>query len=154
MARRIVFATVVFACFLLLAVMPAGAETRLALIIGNADYRHTNKLDNPVNDAKLIAATLKKQQFDVSEHIDADLRQMRRALQALFAKVERAGKDAVVAVYYAGHGVQVAGANFLIPVDAKVREAIRAQTPLLTRHPGGEAARDVEAIAQQLAQAS
>lgn len=45
---------------------------------------------------------------------------MRRALQTFFAKVEKAGKDAVVAVYYAGHGVQVNGANYLIPVDAEI----------------------------------
>ena len=87
----------------------AHAEARLALVIGNAAYKHTSKLDNAANDARLVASTLKRQGFDVTEQIDADLKQMKRALGAFFAKVQRAGKDAVVVVYLPGTACRCEG---------------------------------------------
>ena len=120
---------------LALLVDPAAAEARVALVIGNSSYKATTSLDNPVNDAELVATTLARQGFDLTEHVNADLKQMKRALQAFSVKVRRAGRDAVFVVFYAGHGVQVRGLNYLIPVDAEIDteegvdvEAIRADS--------------------------
>ncbi len=96
------------------------AEARLALVIGNSAYKHATRLDNAVNDSRLMSATLKRQGFDVSEYAEADLKQMKRALQAFAAKVATTGPDTTVLFYYAGHGVQVRGANYLVPIDAEI----------------------------------
>jgi uncharacterized caspase-like protein len=103
---------------LLLVCQPAFAEKRVALVLGNSAYQNVAKLPNPVNDGAVIAATLKDAGFDVvdSRH-DLPATETRRALRD-FADVAR---DADIAlVYYAGHGIEVDGANYLIPVDAKL----------------------------------
>ena len=111
---------------------PACAQTRLALVIGNSNYRAVTPLPNPVNDAKAVADELKTAAFDVSEALDLGQADMRRAIKDFAAKVSAKGADTVALVYYAGHGVQVDGENFLVPVDAKIqneadiaKEAIR-----------------------------
>ncbi|HLJ70944.1 MAG TPA: caspase family protein [Roseiarcus sp.] len=97
----------------------AGAETRVALVIGNAQYRHLPALANPGFDAKDIGADLQTLGFKVSLGIDLDLAGMERAISA-FAKA--AAEADVSLVYYSGHGVQVAGHNYLIPVDAELHD--------------------------------
>ncbi|MBX2867942.1 MAG: caspase family protein [Acidiferrobacterales bacterium] len=96
------------------------AEVRNALVIGNGDYKQVGALENPPNDAKLMAETLRGLDFNVIEVIDASQLQMKRAVRDFGAKLNEAGRDGVGLFYYAGHGVQVNGANYIIPVDAVI----------------------------------
>ncbi len=95
----------------------AAAQTRQALVIGNAAYRHTDPLRNSVNDAELIAASLQKIGFKVTLLRDATLQQMTGAATAFGRSI---GRGDISFVYFAGHGVQHGGENYLIPVDASV----------------------------------
>ena len=113
-------AVVLAALALSLTGAPAGAQTRLALVIGNSKYRSVPPLTNPDNDAKAVAAELKTAAFDVTEALDLGQADMRRAIKDFAAKISAKGADTVALVYYAGHGVQVDGENFLVPVDAKI----------------------------------
>jgi ABC-type transporter MlaC component len=94
---------------------------RIALVIGNSAYK-TAPLPNSSNDARLISSTLKSLGFDVAEHIDITRRQMKRAVAAFEDRLQKAGKKAVGVFYYAGHGVQVRGKNYLLPVNADVKK--------------------------------
>lgn len=89
---------------------------RLAFVIGNSDYGSINKLRNPVNDGKLVSATLKKLNFTVVEGYDLGLTDMYALFSDNSALIDNA--EAIV-VYYAGHGFQFGGTNYLVPVDAK-----------------------------------
>src|SRR5258707_2406772 len=106
------------AALLLLVCQPAFAEKRAALVLGNAAYQNVARLPNPVNDGAVIAATLKDAGFDVvdSRH-DLPAAERRRVLRA---SAGRAGDADIAVVYYAGHGIEVDGTNYLIPVDAKL----------------------------------
>ena len=95
----------------------AHAQGRLALVIGNGAYRHTPRLVNPVNDARDIAAALSSLGFDVTEAIDLDKRAFDEALRAF---ADRSAAADVALVFYAGHGLQVSGQNYLLPVDARL----------------------------------
>lgn len=94
-------------------------EKRVALVIGNAAYASGGVLKNPVNDANLMAETLKELGFDVIKRTDAGLDSMRRAVRDFSKKAAEAD---VVLFYYAGHGVQIDGINYLLPIDAKMAE--------------------------------
>jgi len=100
---------------------PASAQTRLALVIGNSNYRAVTPLPNPVNDARAVADELKSAAFDVTQALDVGQADMRRAIKDFAAKVSAKGSDTVALVYYAGHGVQIDGENFLVPVDARIQ---------------------------------
>ena len=93
------------------------AETRVALVIGNAAYHHAPALANPVNAAADIGATLSRLGFAVTRIENADQAILRRALQE-FARAASASAAAVV--FYAGHGIEVDQRNFLVPVDARL----------------------------------
>ena len=95
---------------------PAWAGNRVALVIGNSAYKNAAPLPNPVNDAAIVEATLKNAGFDVVQtRQDLQAIEMRRTLRD-FADQAR---DADVAViYYAGHGIEIEGTNYLIPIDA------------------------------------
>ncbi len=100
------------------------AEARLALVIGNSSYRSVTPLPNPMNDAKAVADQLKAMAFDVTAATDLNQADMRRAIRDFAAKIAEKGPETVALVFYAGHGVQVEGENFLVPVDAHIqREA-------------------------------
>ncbi len=90
---------------------------RVALVIGNAKYRFS-PLNNPVNDATDMAASLRSVGFDVIEVKDATLKQMRAATRQFADKLEVSD---VGLVYYSGHGIEVKGKNYLIPVNADIR---------------------------------
>lgn len=99
---------------------PAHSETerRTALVIGNSAYS-SGPLKNPVNDAADIAAMLKKLGFTVTLKKDAKLQDMDEAIEAFGNNLKRGG---VGLFYYAGHGVQVNGTNYLLPIGAKINK--------------------------------
>jgi formylglycine-generating enzyme required for sulfatase activity len=94
-------------------------ETRIALVIGNSDYA-SGPLPNPANDAKLIGDALTGLGFDVIARRNADQITMKRAIQEFGSRLEKAGPGAVGLFYYAGHGVQLSGRNYLIPTTARI----------------------------------
>jgi formylglycine-generating enzyme required for sulfatase activity len=117
---------------ILAAASPAAAEPRVALVIGNSKYGgDLPKLANPDNDADLMAATLKKLGFQVVKVQDADLTQMKRAISDFGTKLANAGKDAVGLFFYAGHGLQISGNNYLIPVNARIEKSADADLEAL-----------------------
>jgi TPR repeat protein len=90
-----------------------------ALIIGNGDYARPWQLRNPVNDAKLISATLRKLNVLVTYHENLN---RERLVQAL-SDFERSSKESDISIfYYAGHGVQLFGQNYLLPIDTNMRD--------------------------------
>ena len=95
----------------------ADDEPRAALVIGNSSYR-VGALKNPVNDAQAVAASLRALGFDVTLRENTTLRDMIEAFRqfSLSARTAR-----VRVVFYAGHGVQVKGRNYLLPVDTEIR---------------------------------
>lgn len=95
---------------------PALADKRVALVIGNSAYENVSRLGNPANDAEAMTATLKGAGFDVVDsRRNLKIGDMRRAFRDFSDKA----RDADVAVvYYAGHGIEVDGTNYLIPIDA------------------------------------
>jgi hypothetical protein len=96
------------------------SETRVALVIGNSAYRHAAMLDNPQNDASDMAAAAEKLGFKVIKGLDLDKSGMDRTIRQ-FAE---ALKGATMGMfYYAGHGLQVSGRNYLVPVDAELKTA-------------------------------
>lgn len=103
---------------------PALADKRVALVIGNSGYQNVSRLDNPKNDAALMAETLGAIGFTLvggRAQLDLDKQALDGAVQAFGRQSE--GAD-VALFFYAGHGVQVSGANYLVPVNANpVREA-------------------------------
>jgi uncharacterized caspase-like protein len=109
---------VFLAAALLMVCQPAFAGKRVALVLGNSAYQNVAPLPNPVNDGAVIAATFKEAGFDVvdSRH-DLPAAETRRALRDF---ADRARDADIAVVYYAGHGMEVDGTNYLIPVDAKL----------------------------------
>jgi formylglycine-generating enzyme required for sulfatase activity/TPR repeat protein len=101
-------------------VSPTIVGKRIALVIGNSAYQHTAKLSNPQNDATLMARTLRGLGFDVLARTNLTQTGMKIAITEFGERLEKAGKDAVGLFYYAGHGIQANGNNYLIPVDAKL----------------------------------
>ena len=96
------------------------AAKRVALVIGNSQYQHTSPLKNPVNDANLIASSLEEAGFEVTKILDADYKTLKRAMLK-FGSDLRNKPDAGL-FYYAGHGIQVRGENYLIPVNARISD--------------------------------
>jgi len=94
-------------------------ETRIALVIGNSEYA-SGPLLNPANDAKLMADSLSSLGFEVIARRNADQITMKRAIEEFGSRLEKAGADAVGLFYYAGHGVQLNGRNYLIPTTARI----------------------------------
>lgn len=88
-------------------------KERYALVIGNENYPK-NKLDKPISDAKTLSRSLKKVGFQVTEKFDMDLQGMKSAINEFSQKIP---KGSVALLFFAGHGVQISGKNFLLPVD-------------------------------------
>ena len=100
-----------------LVITPVSAtQKRVALVIGNAAYQHTSTLDNPKNDASDIAAALKQVGFQVIDGFDLDKPAFERRIRDFSVALRGAE---VGLFFYAGHGLQVAGQNYLVPIDAK-----------------------------------
>jgi uncharacterized caspase-like protein len=99
---------------------PVG-EKRVALVIGNAVYKHADTLRNPANDAKAIGAALAPLGFGgATAKLNLDYNGLRKALQEFTHEANRAD---MAVIYFAGHGVEVDMRNFLIPVDAKLERS-------------------------------
>lgn len=99
-------------------------DRRLALVIGNAEYEFSGKLRNTVNDANLMSRTLKDLGFDVIKKTDATKTEMDQAILDFSREL---GKYNVALFFYAGHGIQLEGTNYLIPVDARLDDRLAAQ---------------------------
>jgi len=97
---------------------PVPGERRLALVIGNASYSGDgiHQLKNPVNDATAMGSTLKGLGFSVRELIDADRDGIRDAVHDFAQDIRKSPQDVVALLYYSGHGMQVAGQNYLVPI--------------------------------------
>ena len=93
------------------------AEKRVALVIGNGGYKETTPLINTVHDAPDMAAALRRLGFDVLDGLDLDKRGMERMIRQFDQKLP--GAD-IALFFYAGHGMQVSGQNYLVPIDARL----------------------------------
>src|SRR6266568_1403906 len=96
------------------------AEQRVALVIGNSNYQTAPQLANPNNDARSVAQLLNSAGFEVTVATDQTRSDMVRGLQDFSNKVAAHGPNTVAMIYYAGHGVQLAGENYLVPIDARI----------------------------------
>uniref|UniRef100_A0A9E8CN63 Caspase family protein n=1 Tax=Bosea sp. NBC_00436 TaxID=2969620 RepID=A0A9E8CN63_9HYPH len=107
-----------------LALAETPPERRVALVIGNASYRNAPVLPNTVNDARDMVTALRKVGFEVVDGIDLDKRGMDSAL----TRFARLAQDADAAMFYfAGHGFQFNGENYLVPVEAKIEDEVGVQ---------------------------
>ena len=97
---------------------PAGTERRIALVVGNKDYQHVRKLQNPVNDATDMTTALKALGFEVITLTNTSYPQLQSGLNRFKDKLTTSD---VALVYYSGHGVSYNGKNYLLPVDADIQ---------------------------------
>src|SRR6202795_966114 len=114
---RSVLRHALIAAGILLGSHAAFAENRVALVIGQSNYRSVVALPNPANDAKAMSQLLSDAGFEVLSAADLSQNEMRERVSDFAAKVAAKGPDTVALVFYAGHGLQIDGENFLIPVD-------------------------------------
>ena len=105
----------------LLSAQSAFAESRLALVIGQSAYRSVPALPNPANDARAVTQLLTDSGFEVSTASDLSQSQMREQVSEFAGKVAAKGADTVALVFYAGHGLQIDGENYLVPIDIDVK---------------------------------
>ena len=121
---RVVSAIALAFCSLWLCSEPAFAERRIALVIGNSAYERVPQLINPVNDATVMADMFKGAGFDdVQLKLNLKATEMRRTLRD-FADDSRTADFAIV--YFAGHGLEIQGTNYLVPVDAVLERDVDA----------------------------
>lgn len=111
-----IFLLIGFAIFV--GVLPARAETRMALLIGNSNYQNAPRLSNPPNDVSAVAAAMRQVGFTTVEvHRDLGKVELEHTLHDFASK----SRDAdVLVIYYAGHGLEMGGVNYLVPVDARL----------------------------------
>ncbi len=128
-ALTVRLAAVFLICLLFLGA--ARAETRIALVIGNSAYQNAPVLGNPRPDADALAASMERLGFSVSKVVDANFDSLRRALLN-FGREARTADMAVV--YYSGHGLEMNGENWLIPVDAELKNDIDVDNEAISLH--------------------
>ncbi len=105
------------------------ADGRVALVVGNSTYAHIGRLPNPDNDARDMSAALRRLGFEVTTELDADRVELTEALRA-FTR-QSAGAD-VSLVFYAGHGIEMDGVNYLVPVDARLERDVDVRFETVT----------------------
>lgn len=89
------------------------------MVVGNSAYQDA-PLRNPANDARAMSEVLRDADFEVRTLVNLDQAEMKRAIQEFGRSLDAAGSDAVGLFYFAGHGVQVNGTNYLVPVGARI----------------------------------
>jgi len=99
----------------------AQAENRLALVIGQSAYRTVTALPNPANDAKAMSQLLGEAGFEVTAAADLSQKDINDKVGEFAAKIAAKGPDTVALVFYAGHGLQIDGENYLVPVDVDLK---------------------------------
>ncbi|WP_102107695.1 caspase family protein [Oceaniglobus roseus] len=109
--------------------LAAAAENRLALVVGNSSYENVTALDNAAADAERIASALETAGFQVTKLLNAGQAEMNLAIARFGRSLRDGGADTVGLFYYAGHGVQSFGTNYLLPVDVTLTDA--ADLPLV-----------------------
>ena len=97
------------------------ADGRVALVVGNSTYSHIGRLPNPANDAAAVSAALRRLGFEVTTNLDAGLTELNQALRTFTRR--SAGAD-VALVFYAGHGLEMDGVNYVVPVDARLERDV------------------------------
>jgi hypothetical protein len=118
--RRFVWVALALILLTLVAAPAAQAEKRVALVIGNGAYTHAPELTNPRNDAEDFAAALKTLGVEVMKDLDLN----KAAMDSEIRKFSAALSGADVGIFfYSGHGLQVSGTNYLVPVDAELSTA-------------------------------
>ena len=128
--RGLILGLGVIALLMGFAAAPASADgKRVALVVGNSAYRNVPELPNPANDAGDVAAALNRLGFSVTLIANASFEEMRRGLIALGR--EAAGADMAV-MYFAGHGMEMSGENWLIPIDAELKKDIDAENEAIS----------------------
>ncbi|MDR1788131.1 MAG: caspase family protein, partial [Treponema sp.] len=144
-APRAALRALLCAALFALPLLQAYSQQKYALVIGNAAYTGITKLNNPVNDANDMSAALRDLGFTVDTLTNATLRQMRERVRQFRQNLAQA-KEAYGFFYYAGHGVQSDGNNYLIPVDADIQtesdlpyDTLRMQWVLDTINDSGNA---------------
>lgn len=100
-------------------------EKKFALIIGNSEYQHASQLANPMNDAIDISEVLRTLGFDVDIHVNATHEQMQNAAKAFIKNLDET--KGIGLFFYAGHGTQLEGINYLMPVEANIAEQSEIQ---------------------------
>ena len=105
------------------------ADGRVALVVGNSTYAHIGRLPNPDNDARDMSAVLRRLGFEVTTELDADRVELTAALRQ-FTR-QSAGAD-VSLVFYAGHGIEMDGVNYLVPVDARLERDVDVRFETVT----------------------
>jgi uncharacterized caspase-like protein len=124
---RLVSSAVALGCGLIVLSLSANtalADKRVALVIGNSAYQNAPKLDNPVNDAAAIADMFRAAGFKVDARHDLGTQQFKRALRDFMDDADQAD---IAVVYFAGHGIEVSGNNYVIPVDARLEREYDAK---------------------------
>ena len=105
------------------------ADGRVALVVGNSTYAHIGRLPNADSDARDISAALRRLGFEVTTEFDADRVELTEALRAFTRR--SAGAD-VSLVFYAGHGIEMDGVNYLLPVDARLERDVDVRYETVT----------------------
>ena len=125
--RSLVVAVLAFVVFAVPSVVLA--DGRVALVVGNSTYAHIGRLPNPDNDARDISTALSRLGFEVTTEFDADRVELTEALRAFTRR--SAGAD-VSLVFYAGHGIEMDGVNYLVPVDARLERDVDVRFETVT----------------------
>jgi len=101
--------------------LPAAAESRIALIIGNREYRHLPPVRTAANDAQAVGAMLARAGFSVTSASNLTLAEMRTRVSQFSAAFAASGPDTVALLFFVGQGLQLEGENYLVPVDAQIK---------------------------------
>lgn len=122
MLLRVVACSFIFAALISFgSVLPASAK-RIALVVGVSDYTHSPRLTNPKHDAADVSRALRDADFEVVESLDEGLPALLRTLEAFYAKAQ--GVETAL-FFFAGHGIQFNGVNYIVPRDARLRSEAR-----------------------------